>query len=52
MTPAVRSQISSELIFPKAVCCTPIARITGRVIIKDTGWRLPLELQCVPGSTG
>ena len=28
------------------MCDTPIARITVCVLIKDTGRRLPLELQC------
>ena len=28
------------------LCDTPIARITGCVLIKDIGGRLPLELQC------
>ena len=30
----------------QAVCDTPIARITGCVIIKDIGRRLTLQLQC------
>ena len=28
------------------MCDTPIARITGCVLIKDIGRRLPLQLQC------
>ena len=40
----VRSEISPKLIFCK-LCDTPIARITGCVLMKDIGPRLPLELQ-------
>ena len=45
--PAVRSKISSKLIFASCVCDTPIASTYWVcVLIKDIGRRLPLELQC------
>ena len=42
-TPAVRCKIRRNS-YLLAVCDTPIARITGCVIIKDMGRLLPLEL--------
>ena len=41
----MRSKICRNL-SSHAVCDAPIARITGCVLIKDIGRRLPLELQC------
>ena len=41
----MRSKILSKS-SSQAVCDTPIARITGCVLNKDIGRRLPLELQC------
>ena len=40
----MRSKNLSKLIFCKAACDTPIARLTVCVLVKDIGRRLPLDL--------
>ena len=45
--PAVRSKISSKLIFASYVCCSDRAYYWVCVLNKDIGRRLPLELQSV-----
>ena len=45
-TPAVRSKISSKLIFESCVWCSDRAHYELCVLIKDIGRRLPLQLQC------
>ena len=45
-TPAVRSKISSKLIFASCVWYSDLAYYELCVLIKDIGRRLPLQLQC------
>ena len=45
-TPAVRSKISSKLIFASCVWYSDRAYYELCVLIKDVGRRLPLQLQC------